>query len=165
MGRGGRYVFKHLVSLILPITVLIVVPRFIEPQPVVASPLQFALGALLAAAGLFIMGKTIASFAVIGRGTLAPWNPPQHLVVQGMYAYVRNPMILGVMLVLLGEAAALSSRAILTWAVVFFLINTTYFILLEEPGLERRFGEEYVQYKRHVGRWIPRRTPWKGGSQ
>jgi protein-S-isoprenylcysteine O-methyltransferase Ste14 len=160
-----KYVIKHLVSLILPVTVLIVVPRMIEPHGVLASGVQLLLGSVLVLAGLFLMAKTIASFAVIGRGTLAPWSPTQHLVVQGMYAYVRNPMILGVIIVLLGEAASFSSRAILAWAVTVYFVNTVYFVLSEEPGLEKRFGEEYVEYKQHVPRWLPRLRPWKPGGQ
>jgi len=69
-------------------------------------------------------------------------------------------MILGVLMVLLGEATAFSSIKILEWAGVFFLINTAYFIVSEEPKLEKRFGADYLEYKKHVGRWIPRLTPY-----
>ncbi len=155
------YLLKHLASLILPVTVLIIVPALIEPRPAVASGLQLAGGILLLLIGLFLMALTIGSFATRGRGTLAPWSPPQHLVVHGLYAYVRNPMILGVIVVLLGEALTLNSWPIFTWSVLAFLINTVYFIFSEEPGLEKRFGEEYREYKRHVPRWLPRRSPWR----
>ena len=106
------YLLKHIVSLILPVTVLIIIPAMIEPRPVFASGLQLLAGILLLLVGLLIMGVTIASFATIGSGTLAPWSPTQHLVMSGMYAYVRNPMILGVIIVLLGEALAFSSSPI-----------------------------------------------------
>jgi protein-S-isoprenylcysteine O-methyltransferase Ste14 len=160
-----KSLLQHLGSLILPITVLILVPALIEPHPVIASGLQLGAGILLLLAGLFIMGMTMAGFASIGKGTLAPWSPPQHLVVQGMYAYVRNPMILGVIIVLLGEALLFSSWPILAEAVLVFAMNTVYFIFSEEPGLEKRFGEEYRAYKRNVPRWLPRRTSWKPGQQ
>ncbi len=78
-----------------------------------------------------------------------------------MYAYVRNPMILGVIIVLLGESLVISSWSIFAWAILVFLINTVYFIFSEEPGLQKRFGEEYREYKRNVPRWIPRSKPWK----
>ncbi|MEJ0031461.1 MAG: isoprenylcysteine carboxylmethyltransferase family protein [Bacteroidota bacterium] len=78
------------------------------------------------------------------------------LVIIGPYRYVRNPMISGVFFILIGESLVLHSTSILEWAGLFFLINTTYFILSEEPSLEDRFGEDYRQYKKHVGRWIPR---------
>jgi protein-S-isoprenylcysteine O-methyltransferase Ste14 len=112
-----------------------------------------------------VMAQTILTFIRIGRGTLAPWSPTRKLVVGGMYAYVRNPMILGVITVLVGESLMLSSVGILTWAILVFLINTVYFVFSEEPGLEKRFGEEYREYKRDVPRWIPRRKPWRPAEQ
>lgn len=159
-----KYVLQHLASLLLPITVLVIVPALIEPRWLVAAGLQLVGGILLLLLGLTLMAMTIASFARLGRGTLAPWSPPRHLVVQGLYAHVRNPMILGVMLVLVGEAVTFRSWPILIWAAGVFLINTLYFMFSEEPGLEKRFGEEYRAYKRNVPRWLPRRTPWKPGD-
>jgi protein-S-isoprenylcysteine O-methyltransferase Ste14 len=103
---------------------------------------------------------TITLFGRFGNGTLAPWQPTQKLVVIGPYRYVRNPMISGVFFILIGESLILHSTSILEWAGLFFLINTTYFILSEEPSLEERFGQDYRQYKRHVGRWIPRLHPY-----
>jgi protein-S-isoprenylcysteine O-methyltransferase Ste14 len=73
---------------------------------------------------------------------------------------VRNPMIGAVATLLVGEAAFFGSFWILAWAALFLLANTAYFLLVEEPGLERRFGEEYRAYKRAVPRWLPRREPW-----
>jgi protein-S-isoprenylcysteine O-methyltransferase Ste14 len=81
-------------------------------------------------------------------------------VVRGPYRHVRNPMISGVLLVLLGEALVLRSRLHLTWACTFFAINAVYIPLLEEPDLEARFGESYREYRRHVPRLVPRLTPW-----
>jgi protein-S-isoprenylcysteine O-methyltransferase Ste14 len=157
-----KAILKQVLSLILPVTVLIIVPAIIEKHPVIATGVQFIVGGLLLLAGLFVMFQTIASFAFFGKGTLAPWSPPTHLVVEGMYRYVRNPMILGVVIVLLGEAVTLQSIAIFIWALVVFWINTLYFLLSEEPGLEKRFGEEYRAYKRNVPRWLPRLKPWDG---
>ena len=99
-------------------------------------------------------------FARIGRGTLAPWDPTRHLVVEGPYRHVRNPMITAVLAVLAGEAALFGSPPLLIWCAAFFAINHVFFRLHEEPGLERRFGEEYRAYKRNVPRWLPRRAPW-----
>ena len=95
-----------------------------------------------------------------GKGTLAPWDPPRRLVVRGPYAYVRNPMISGVVFVLFGEALLLLSRPHLEWALLFLLINAVYIPLLEEPLLRERFGDEYREYSRHVPRLMPRLTPW-----
>ena len=159
------YVLKQVVSLILPFTVLVIVPLLIEPHAVLASGLQLIAGLMVMLAGLFVMAQTIATFIRIGKGTLAPWSPTRKLVVGGMYAYVRNPMILGVLTVLVGESLTFASGPILIWAIAFFAINTIYFILLEEPGLEQRFGDEYREYKKNVPRWIPRLRPWKPVDQ
>lgn len=98
-------------------------------------------------------------FFTLGHGTLAPWDPPRRLVLRGPYQHVRNPMISGVVALLLGEALWFQSPAVLLWAGVFLLINAVYIPRLEEPGLARRFGADYAAYCRHVPRWLPRRTP------
>jgi len=106
------------------------------------------------------MIKTVKLFATVGEGTLAPWDPTQKLVVRGIYRYVRNPMITGVSCILLGEAVALGSVALLGWFMLFFVANVIYMPLVEETGLERRFGEDYLAYRQNVPRWIPRLRPW-----
>ncbi len=160
-----KYVLRHLSSLLLPITILIIVPWLLDPRPVLSSGVRLIAGIVLTGIGLYIMARTITGFFQIGKGTLAPRDPPRKLVITGMYAYVRNPMILGVITVVVGESLALSSLAIFGFAVFVFVLNTVYFIFSEEPGLEKRFGEEYREYKRNVPRWIPRRTPWRPGNQ
>ena len=85
-------------------------------------------------------------------------------MVRGPYTRVRNPMISAVGAVLLGEAIVLGSPAILIWFGAFALLNATYIPLAEEPGLMRRFGEEYEEYRRAVPRWIPRSKPWEPGE-
>jgi len=104
---------------------------------------------------------TLGLFARVGQGTLAPWDPTRRLVAVGPYAHVRNPMIVGVMSLIAGEATLLDSTRIAAWAVAFFAINHVYFVLSEEPGLEKRFGADYLEYERNVPRWIPRRRPWR----
>ena len=103
-------------------------------------------------------------FMNVGRGTLAPWAPPKKLVVIGRYCYVRNPMISGVLIALLGESVVFGSIAIFSWFILFFVINHVYFIHSEEPGLVKRFGSEYLSYRNNVPRWIPRLSPWKSKS-
>lgn len=117
-------------------------------------------GLTLIAAGIALWTWTVGLFARIGRGTLAPWDPTRRLVVEGPYMYVRNPMISAVLCVLLGEAALFGSPALLIWFGAFFAINWVGFLVYEEPGLVRRFGDEYREYRRNVPRWLPRRTPW-----
>jgi protein-S-isoprenylcysteine O-methyltransferase Ste14 len=125
----------------------------LQALPVVA-------GIALIGIGLGLMYRTIGLFAREGEGTLAPWDPTQKLVVRGPYRFVRNPMIVGVLLVVLGEAVLFGSPALATWAVLFFAMNAIWFPLVEEPGLVQRFGGDYEEYRRHVPRWVPRRTPW-----
>jgi protein-S-isoprenylcysteine O-methyltransferase Ste14 len=154
-------ILKQIFSFILPITVLVIVPVWIEKDWTVSINFFLFAGSTLGLIGLIIMIICISSFIRIGRGTLAPWSPTKKLVVSGLYRYVRNPMILGVWIVLFGEALALKSQNILIWAVSFFIINTIYFIVYEEPDLEDRFGNEYRDYKKHVFRWLPRLRPYE----
>ncbi len=119
------------------------------------------LGALLICIGLMLLYKTISLFATVGQGTLAPWNPTRKLVVKGIYRYVRNPMISGVLSMLLGEIFVSGSRALVSWFVIFWILNLIYIPLVEEPSLERRFGASYREYKKYVPRWIPRISPWE----
>ncbi len=118
-------------------------------------------GCALICGGLTLLGKTIHLFATIGKGTLAPWDPTRKLVVQGPYRHVRNPMISGVWCILLGESVLLGSGPVFIFALLFVTINHVYFITSEEPGLLRRFGEEYLLYRKAVARWVPRVTPWE----
>ena len=168
--------WKHLRAIILlPGIVLLLVPGTIlwrgrldtlglwrsVPSSKVILPI---IGIICVGMGLLPMVATIRLFVTVGKGTLAPWNPPQHLVVRGVYRHVRNPMISGVLFVLLGEAVLTASLPLLCWFLVAGVVNAVYIPLLEEPGLVSRFGEEYLTYKRNVPRWIPRLTPWEGGS-
>jgi protein-S-isoprenylcysteine O-methyltransferase Ste14 len=156
----------HLRSFVLPLTAAVLVPwAILARDPGTAgrgaSPLSRAVGVVLAAGGLAMLAWTVSLFARVGRGTLAPWDPTRRLVVAGPYARVRNPMISGVLAILLGEALALGDARLWIWAAAFFAINHVWFVFVEEPGLRRRFGTEYDAYRREVPRWIPRATPWR----
>jgi protein-S-isoprenylcysteine O-methyltransferase Ste14 len=118
------------------------------------------LGGALVCLGLVLMVATIRLFMTVGKGTLAPWNPPQRLVVRGVYRYVRNPMISGACCLLLGEAVLAASLPLLGLFTLAVIVNAVYIPLSEEPGLVKRFGDDYLAYKRNVPRWIPRLTPW-----
>src|SRR5262249_20109523 len=122
------------------------------------QPARAAVGGALAAAGLAMLVWAGKLFIRVGRGALAPWDPTRRLVIRGPYARVRNPMISGVLAIIVGEAIVFGGWRLWTWAGVFLAINHVYFVLLEEPGLAKRFGAEYDEYKRHVPRWIPRLT-------
>jgi protein-S-isoprenylcysteine O-methyltransferase Ste14 len=158
--------FRHLLAvLLLPFTVVVLVPTWLLTSWAEADTrwtYLWGLGAALFALGLALFAWCVGLFGRVGQGTLAPWDPTQKLVAVGPYKYVRNPMITGVAAMLLGEA--LFSWLIGLWLLVFALINHTYFVLSEEPGLERRFGESYRVYKANVPRWVPRLRPWQGSG-
>ena len=158
-------VLRHVLSiLLLPFTVTVVLPvLLLEQDRAQAATWSRAAGALVAALGLVLVVVTIAHFARKGRGTLAPWDPPRHLVVSGVYRHVRNPMISGVILILVGESLFFASTAIALLAAGFSAINAVHIPLYEERELTRRFGAEYGEYKRNVPRWVPRLTAWRGG--
>ena len=152
-------------SCCLPGTVAVVVPAILVASSGADFELWRALlGVPLVVGGCAMWVWTVRLFARIGRGTLAPWDPTEQLVVQGPYGHVRNPMITGVLAVLLGEALVFGSTAIAIWAAIFAVVNHAFFLAYEEPAVERRFGDEYGRYKQNVPRWIPRRTPWRPPS-
>lgn len=158
---------RHLLSiLLLPFVMVVIVPRWLT-RAWAASDTRWQDGTALAwigraagaasfVVGLALFAWCVALFARVGEGTLAPWDPTRRLVAVGPYRYVRNPMISGVAAMLVGEALLRGSRVLAGWCAVFVLFNHVYFLLSEEPGLERRFGEPYAEYKRTVPRWIPR---------
>lgn len=158
---------RHLLSiLLLPFMVVVVVPnwlltryaaggsRWLDGLPILW--LSRAAGAIIGLIGLALFSWCVGLFAKVGQGTLAPWDPTRNLVAVGPYRFMRNPMISGVALMLIGQALLRGSWAIGIWAGVFVLINHIYFVLFEEPGLEQRFGEPYRVYKVTVPRWMPR---------
>ena len=114
------------------------------------------LGLVVAAIGVAVLAACIWDFARRGRGTLSPADPPRELVVQGLYRYVRNPMYVGVSLIILGEALLAHSTALVVYWVVFFTMVNIFVRFYEEPALRAQFGESYVRYTERVGRWLPR---------
>lgn len=164
-------ILRHAAAvLVLPGTATILVPlwiwrRFgvpIRPPSAAFDWIAVAAGGILFLAGLILFIATVTLFATQGRGTLAPWDPPKHLVVRGAYRFVRNPMISGVILILAGESVALRSGALGVWTAAVAALNAIYIPLFEEWQLERRFADEYRRYRRNVPRLIPRLHPWRG---
>ena len=119
------------------------------------NPLQLV-GLVAVALGTALLLTCIWEFARSGRGTLSPVDPPQELVVRGLYRYVRNPMYLSVTLIVLGEVLLSGSRGLLLYWAIWFVGVNLFVMGYEEPTLRRRFGESYENYRREVGRWIPR---------
>ncbi len=170
MAKPTPTLFHLMVSIaILPFNVLITVPVliFILTKPNQSGFLSnqsawiiFPIGILALIAGITLMWQTISLFYKKGKGTLAPWNPTQKLVIEGPYRFVRNPMISGVLCVLIAESLLSQTVPVFYWALFFFVLNYTYFIVKEEPDLIKQFGNDYEVYKKNVPRWIPQRSPW-----
>jgi protein-S-isoprenylcysteine O-methyltransferase Ste14 len=114
------------------------------------------LGVVLLVLGGLLVVEAFARFALEGRGTPMPWAPPPRFVAHGSYRYVRNPMYVGVVALILGQALLLGREILIAWAAVAAAIFHLFLVLHEEPGLRRRFGAEYDDYSRRVGRWLPR---------
>ena len=103
--------------------------------------------------GLCVLLRCVWDFFSVGRGTLAPVDPPRHLVVTGLYRFTRNPMYNGVLAVLLGEAWLFRSAALVQYAAVMFVLFNLVVLVYEEPALESQFGESYRAYRGKVPRW------------
>lgn len=147
-------------TVLMPGSALVLFPSWIlrgEPQPLGDwTQLPRILGLLLIAIGLVPLLVSIRDFAVAGRGTLAPIDPPRKLVRVGLYRHVRNPMYVGVVTALIGEALFFQSRSLAVYAAVVWSTFHLFVLLYEEPHLRETFGEDYETYRRAVPRWIPR---------
>jgi protein-S-isoprenylcysteine O-methyltransferase Ste14 len=152
----------------LPFVAVVVVPAAILlasgsdwDLEAAARVITVVIGAGLLAVGLGLFAATVRLFASVGRGTLAPWDPPRRLVVAGPYRRWRHPMITGVALALAGLTLIAGSTGIAIELAIFVAINAVYLPLVEEPALVRRFGDDYVRYMKRVPRWLPRLRGWQ----
>lgn len=153
--------------IIFPMNVLGVIPGFLlwcsreggvfEKYPLTFDLIRSFPGGLLIGAGTSLCWISVSLFSEYGGGgTPAPYDPPKIFVARGVYTHVRNPMMIGVILVLLGEAMLFGSLPVFVWCLIFFQGCLILIPFWEEPDLERRFGEAYLEYKRKVPRWIPK---------
>ena len=145
-------------TILVPGTVAVVIPCAIADDAV-APTLYSSIGFLPMALGAAIYFWCAWDFATAGQGTPAPIDPPKHLVVRGLYRFVRNPMYVSVLLVLAGESLAFQSLRLLAYAAIVFVVVNVFVIFYEEPALKRKFGAEYEAYLKRVPRWIPG-VPW-----
>jgi protein-S-isoprenylcysteine O-methyltransferase Ste14 len=120
-----------------------------------------SVGVLLILVGLPGLADSFARFALQGLGTPAPIAPPQNLVVTGLYRYVRNPMYVAVVAVILGQAILFGDGRLMTYGVFMWLAFHAFVLTYEEPVLVQSFGAEYEDFRANVPRWIPRLTPWR----
>jgi protein-S-isoprenylcysteine O-methyltransferase Ste14 len=153
-GLGVELTLRALAALALPLTYIVVLPWFLLKHPAeVATGAQRALGVGVLAVGAVVMLSCVFRFACEGKGTLAVVDPPKKLVRGGLYQYSRNPMYLGGLLILLGEAALFASWKLVICAAILITAARTFVVFYEEPKLLSLFGSDYVEYKRRVGRW------------
>ena len=132
----------------------------------VGTPMPFMmpvrlLGVVLLVAGLGALVRAFWGFVVEGLGTPAPVAPPDRLVVGGLYRYVRNPMYVAVLSVIIGQALMLGQPVLLAYAAVFWVTVASFVRFYEEPTLSSRFGAQYEAYRRAVPAWWPRLRPWR----
>jgi len=150
-----------LFAILLPGTVTVFVPSLIisKGHLVIHWTSWRVLALVPLIFGVSILLHCVWDFAVSGGGTLAPVDPPKELVVRGPYRYVRNPMYVGVLLILFSEACLFNSRALFLYALGAFVVVHAFVLLYEEPHLRRKFGEAYASYCKKVDRWLPRKPP------
>jgi protein-S-isoprenylcysteine O-methyltransferase Ste14 len=152
-----------LFTVLIPGTVTIYIPFLVaHGRPAGSSLVLFILGVLLLAAGAAIYLWTVWDFATFGRGTPLPIDAPSKLVVRGLYRCTRNPMYLGVLLVILGWAGVFADAWLLLYAAVCWVLVDIFVIIYEEPTLRRLFSADYEAYCHAVGRWLPRLRHRKG---
>ncbi|HMJ00010.1 MAG TPA: isoprenylcysteine carboxylmethyltransferase family protein [Gaiellaceae bacterium] len=113
------------------------------------------LGGVLLVLGAALILETTARFALQGRGTPAPWAPPERFVARGSYRFMRNPMYVGVLALIAGQGLLLGREILFAWAALAWLLFHAFVVYEEEPGLRRRFGAEYEDYCARVARWLP----------
>ena len=119
-------------------------------------------GAALVAGGVVVVARTVVDFFTVGRGTLAPWDPPRRLVTVGLFAWCRNPMYMGVVATVVGWAVMLRSVLLAVYASLLAVVFHQRVVRFEEPWAADNFPDDWPSYRAEVPRWIPRR-PRHGG--
>jgi protein-S-isoprenylcysteine O-methyltransferase Ste14 len=119
------------------------------------------LGVLLIAVGLPVLLDSFARFAVQGLGTPAPIFPTRHLVVSGLYRYVRNPMYVAVVTLILGQGLFFGDARVLEYGIAVWTAFHLFVLIYEEPTLRNTYGSEYEAFCANVHRWVPRLRPWR----
>ena len=129
--------------------------------PFLGLELTRGLGAILILAGVPGLIDAFARFALQGLGTPAPIAPPRNLVVTGLYRYVRNPIYVALVAIILGQAVLMGDWRLIVYGALWWLVWHVTVVAYEEPTLEQTFGKEYEAFRAAVPRWIPRMTPWR----
>jgi protein-S-isoprenylcysteine O-methyltransferase Ste14 len=154
--------------LIAPMTVVGLIPYWITRWQMESSFGSFTFvrvtGVLLIVVGVSVLLDSFARFAIQGLGTPAPVFPTRHLVVQGLYRYVRNPMYVALLLAVTGQALLFGSPHLLEYGAIVWLFTHLFVVGYEEPKLGSTFGNEYKAFCARVPRWIPRLRPWEDSA-
>ena len=165
MRRTAAVIGTAIFFLFVPCVLAGVVPWWISRWEFKLSFLGVELtryvGAALILAGVTGLVDSFARFALQGLGTPAPIAPPQHLVVTGLYRYVRNPMYVAVVAVILGQGILFGDWRLLNYGGLMWLAFHAFVLAYEEPVLAESFGAQYEDFCANVPRWIPRLTPWR----
>ena len=154
-------VIKTLIfTVLVPGTVAVYFPyRLLSPASRSVGAGLDLIGILPVAVGAAVYFRCAWDFAWLGRGTPAPIDPPKTLMVTGLNRFVRNPMYIGVELVILGQAMLFRRLSLLIYGLCVWLGFHLFVVLYEEPHLRKKFGPAYEEYCREVPRWIPRFKP------
>jgi len=160
MQRGRAVLATALFLCLAPGTLAGLVPWWIsgwrfEPPFFGFEPVRW-LGVFLIALGLPVLLESFGRFALEGLGTPAPVLPTKHLVVTGFYRYVRNPMYVAVVSIIIGQGLLLGNTSLLLYAAVAWIGFHAFVLVYEEPKLRKTYGAEYDAYRKRVGRWLPR---------
>lgn len=149
-------IFKTLIfTILVPGTVTILIPRWLLSETLTPNnPLRY-FGLIPLALGVVIYLWCAWDFATFGRGTPVVFDPPKKLVARGLYRFVRNPMYIGILSILFGEAVLFFSSSLAGYAIVVGAIFHTFVVLYEEPALQKQFGESYRSYFAQTPRWLP----------
>jgi len=168
MERLSAIAGSLLFLLIAPGTIAVLVPWLISSgrmqTPLPHFAVFRALGILLMAGGVSVLLDSFTRFAVQGLGTPAPILPTKYLVVSGLYRYVRNPMYVGVLWIILGQGFLLGDVRVIGYGVLVWLACHAFVLAYEEPKLRRSFGTQYEVFCAAVPRWIPRFHSWRNGD-
>jgi protein-S-isoprenylcysteine O-methyltransferase Ste14 len=165
MSKAFAVLGSALFFIVAPFTLACLVPWWVtrwEFRPAFFGvDLTRIIGSILIIAGAPGIVDSFARFALEGLGTPAPIAPPEKLVVTGLYRYVRNPIYIAVVAVILGQALLFGDGRLLWYGALLWLFFHVWVLMIEEPTLKQTFGTEYESFRSNVPRWIPRLTPWR----
>jgi protein-S-isoprenylcysteine O-methyltransferase Ste14 len=165
MTRTQSIFWSLLFTIVVPGTVAGLVPwlitRWHRAADPFGSPDAWPVGIMLIALGLPVLLLAIYKFATAGLGTPLPAAPTTHLVISGPQRFVRNPMYIAVVVIILGQALILEQAELLWYAALVAVTTATFVRIYEEPTLQRQFGDEYDRYRKAVHAWVPRMRPYR----